>query len=122
LKLVGSGRTIELGHHFIVVHAYLIQFEELGDRLLIALFGGVQKTPALIHLFFFGVRCGPSFHANPFAKSRCAISAPSVDARRKIAELYQNRRRFENAACLGGPDGFPPLSRGKRHRYNWALL
>jgi hypothetical protein len=48
----------------------------------------------LIHLFFFGMRSGPSFHAIPFA-SPAAMLPPVHDDRRKIAELYQNLRRFE---------------------------
>ena len=94
LKLVSSGRAIELGHHFIVVHAYLVQLEELCDRLLITFFGRVQKATALIHLFFFGMRSGPSFHAIPFA-SPAAILPSIGDDRTKIAELYQNLRQFE---------------------------
>jgi hypothetical protein len=100
-----SGRAIQLGYHFIVVHAHLVQLEEFCDRFLIALFGGVQKTPALIHLFFFGMRSGPSFHAIPFA-SPAAILPSLGDDRRKIAELYQNFHRFEmpspySRGCLG---------------------
>jgi hypothetical protein len=49
------------------------------------------------------MRSGPSFHAIPFAKS-AAIPASVADRRRKIAELYQKVRRFENAALspVGG--------------------
>ena len=97
LELVRPGRAVELAHHLIVVHTNLIQLEELRDRLLIALLGGVQKTTALVHLFFFGVRSGPSFHAIPFAKS-AAVPATVENRKRKIAELYQKARRFENAA------------------------
>ena len=95
-----AGRAIELGHHFIVVHAYLVQLEELCDRLLITFFGGVQKATALIHLFFFGMRSGPSFHAIPFA-SPAAILPSRRDDRRKIAELYQNFHRFEMPPTCG---------------------
>ena len=94
---MGSGRTVELAHHFIIVDAHLIQLEEFGDRFLIPLLGGVEKTPALVHLFFFGMRRGPSFHAIPSAKSAARFSRPSVDGRTKIAELYQNPQLFENA-------------------------
>jgi hypothetical protein len=45
------------------------------------------------------VRSGPSFHAIPFAKS-AAVPATVENRRRKIAELYQKARRFENAAVL----------------------
>ena len=105
LKLMRAGRAIQLTHHFIVVYAHLVQLEELRDRLLIAFLGGVQKTTALIHLFFFGMRSGPSFHAIPFA-SLAAILPSVSDDRRKIAELYQNLRRFEmpptrGQGCLG---------------------
>ena len=94
LKLVSAGRAIQLAHHFIVIHAHLVQLEELCNRLLIAFFGGVQKTSALVHLFFFGMRSGPSFHAIPFA-SPAAILPSIGDDRTKIAELYQNLRQFE---------------------------
>ena len=96
-----SGRAIELADHFIVINAHLIQFEELRNRLLITLLRGVQKATALVHLFFFGMRSGPSFHAIPFAKS-AAILHPVADGWRKIAELYQNLRGFENPTGIGG--------------------
>jgi hypothetical protein len=89
---MGSGRPIELADHLGVVHPYLVQLEELRHRFLIALFRGVQKPTALIHLFFFGVGSCPSFHAIPFARARCAITLSVIDNRRKIAELYQNPR------------------------------
>jgi hypothetical protein len=77
-----------------VVNPYVVQLGDFRNRLLIALFGGVQKVTALICLFFLGVRSGPSFHAIPCAKTLCAIRRYVTDGRRRIHKLYQKPRRF----------------------------
>lgn len=96
-----------------IVDTHLVEFEKFCNRLLIALFGGVQKTTALIHLFFFSMGSGPSFHAIPFGRSRCN-SPVSQDGRRKIAELYQKPRRFEMPEPL--ETGVSLVERGKTAR------
>jgi hypothetical protein len=81
---------------------------------LIAFLGGVQQTTALIHLFFFRMRSGPSFHAIPFVEFNaifvCVSGAKSPNYIRISAGL-----KMPAVMC-----GFflSPLSGEKRRAYN----
>lgn len=99
-----GGCPIDLGQLISAEDTHLIQLKQFADGFRITSPRRIQKLPALIHLFFFGMRSSSPFHAHPFstaAEDRAGPRPLNAPRPRKLLEYIRVLDSWEyQTLCL----------------------